>query len=140
MKKEILKLMLKSILPPLIGAIVYAAIYKIDFIMLFAAYMLIVMPIWLILSNIKFILKLNWIQGVIICLCFSLIITTFGALSLELGVLFKNTREVSSGAFVEAFKTVFMLALPSNIIMTAIIVITKTFYNIYKKRRIKQGI
>lgn len=53
------------------------------------------MPIWLILSNIKFILKLNWIQGVIICLCFSLIITTFGAFSLELGVLLKNTREAS---------------------------------------------
>ncbi len=137
MKKEILKLILKSMLPPLTGAIVYAAIYKNDFIMLFAAYMLIVMPIWLILSNIKFILKINWIQGVVICLCFSLIITICGAFSLELGVLFKNTREVSLGAFVEAFKFIFMIALPSNIIMTAIIVITKTFYNIYKKRRIK---
>lgn len=131
--------MLKSILPPFLGAIVYAAIYKIDFIMLFAAYMLIVMPIWFIVSNIKFILKLNWIQGIIICLCFSLIITTFGAFSLELGVLFKNTREASLGAFAEAFKTVFMLALPSNIIMTAIIAITKIFYNIYKKRRSKRG-
>ena len=137
MKKEIPKLMLKSILPPLMGAIVYAAIYKIDFIMLFAAYMLIVMPIWLILSNIKFILKLNWVQDIIICLCFSLIITTCGALSLELGVLFKNTREASLGAFAEAFKFIFMIALPSNIIMTAIIAITKIFYNIYKKRRIK---
>lgn len=137
MKKEILKLMLKSILPPLTGAIVYAAIYKIDFIMLFAAYMLIVMPIWLILSNIKFILKLNWAQDIIICLCFSLIITTCGALSLELGALFKNTREVSLEAFVEAFKFIFMIALPSNIIMTAIIAITKIIYNIYKKRRIK---
>ena len=135
MEKEILKLMLKSILPPLVGAIVYAAIYKIDLIMFFAAYMLIVMPIWLILSNIKLILKLNWIQGVIICLCFSLIITTFGAFSFELGVLLKNTREASLGAFAEAFKTVFMLALPSNIIMTAIIIIIKAFYNLYKRRK-----
>lgn len=137
MEKEILKLMLKSILPPLIGAIVYAAIYKIDFIMLFAAYMLIVMPIWLMLSNIKFILKINWIQSIIICLCFSLIITTFGALSLEVGVLFKNIRAFSLVAFIEYFKFIFILALPSNIIMTAIIAITKIFYNIYKKRRKK---
>ncbi len=137
MKKEIYKLLLKSILPPLIGAIVYASIYKIDFLIFFAAYMLIVMPIWLILSNIKFILKLNFIKVIIICLFFSLVVTTFGALPLELGVLFKNTREVSLRGFIEAFKFVFMIALPSNIIMTFIISITKIFHNIYKKSKIK---
>lgn len=130
-----IKFILKSIIPLFIAAMLYAIIYKIDYIMIFAMYMLIFVPIWLVVSNIKFILKLKWIEVVVICLYFSLIITIYSALSLEIGALLRNTRVVSLWTFIDAFKAIFIISLPSNMVMTVVVVIIKIIEKIWKYRK-----